>query len=307
LRQRFDVFKRPWASPRKTQVEGVDSQRFHEMKNLNFFCNGRIAHRRRLQSIAKSFIVQRNRPGGQKLKRERAVPVIDEISSLHIAIAKTEAILLDDALLPAGLLCSTVMRIFVALDLDPAIRERIQKFVEAIRIAAPDARWISGESLHVTLKFIGEQPDAAISQIEASLRSIRVESFQASLSGTGFFPTPRAARVFWIGIQAKSALTGLVNTIDESLAKLGIAKEDRAFNPHLTLARTRGGSGAPGRRKDDKSNRQFTKLQEFLVTHPAPDFGTMTAREFFLYRSQLSSKGSQYTKIARFELQPAII
>jgi 2'-5' RNA ligase len=74
----------------------------------------------------------------------------------------------------------------------------------------------------------------------------------------------------------------------------------------LTLARTRGGSGAPGRRKDDKFNRQFARLQEFLATHPAAEFGTMTAREFFLYRSQLSSKGSQYTKIARFDLQPAI-
>ena len=198
------------------------------------------------------------------------------------------------------------MRIFVALDLDEAIRERIQKFVGAIRTTVPDARWISGESLHVTLTFIGEQPDAAVSQIEASLRLIAAEPFQITFSGTGFFPTPRAARVFWIGIQAESALSRLAKTINELLAEIGIAKEERGFSPHLTLARTRGGSGAPGRRKDDKSNRQFAKLQQFLATHPVQDFGTMTAREFFLYRSQLSSKGSQYSKIARFELQPAI-
>jgi len=198
------------------------------------------------------------------------------------------------------------MRIFVALDLDQAIRERIQKFVEQIHTAAPDARWISEESLHVTLKFIGERADTAISQIEAALRSIQAEPFQVSFSGTGFFPTPRAARVFWIGIEAQDALARLAKTIDAALAKLGIPQEDRAFSPHLTLARTRGGSGAPGRHKEEKPNRQFAKLQEFLATHAAPDFGTMTAREFFLYRSQLSSKGSQYTKIARFELQPAI-
>jgi 2'-5' RNA ligase len=158
----------------------------------------------------------------------------------------------------------------------------------------------------VTLKFIGEQPDAAVSQIEASLQLIKAEPFQVSFSGTGFFPTPRAARVYWIGIEAEDRLTGLAKTADESLTRIGLPKEDRAFSPHLTLARARGGSGAPGRRKDDKSNRQFAKLQEFLATHPAPDFGTMTAREFFLFRSQLSSKGSQYTKIARFGLQPAI-
>ena len=196
------------------------------------------------------------------------------------------------------------MRIFVALDLDPVIRDRIQKFVEQVRTTAPDARWISPESLHVTLKFIGEQPDGEIAQVEASLRSIRAEPFEVSVTGAGFFPTARTARVFWIGIEG-DALSQLAQAIEDSLARIGIPKEDRVFSPHLTLARTRGGSGAPGRRKGDKTNREFAKLQQFLSTHPAPDFGTMTAREFFLYRSRLSSKGSQYTKIARFELLPA--
>jgi 2'-5' RNA ligase len=35
---------------------------------------------------------------------------------------------------------------------------------------------------------------------------------------------------------------------------------------------------------------------------PAPDFGTMTAREFFLYQSQLSRSGARYTKLERFAL-----
>jgi 2'-5' RNA ligase len=198
------------------------------------------------------------------------------------------------------------MRIFVALDLDPAIRRRIEGFEQEISHLASEPRWITGESLHVTLKFIGEKPDASVAQIESTLHSVRAEPFQLQFRGTGFFPTPRAARVFWAGIQAKDALTQLAKTIDDALATIGITKEDRAFSPHLTLARARGGSGAPGRHKGDKQNRQFKKLQEFLATHPAPDFGTMTAREFFLYRSQLSSKGSQYSKLARFELQPAI-
>lgn len=198
------------------------------------------------------------------------------------------------------------MRIFVALDLNQAIRELIQKFVEEIRSTAPDARWISSESLHVTLKFIGECPDEKVRQIEASLGSVQAEPFQVTFSGAGFFPTPRTARVSWAGIEVCDALAQLAKTIDKSLTGTGIPKEDRAFSPHLTLARIRGGSGAPGRRKDDKPNRQFAELQDFLTTHPAPEFGTMTAREFFLYRSELSSKGSQYTKIARFELQSTI-
>jgi 2'-5' RNA ligase len=197
------------------------------------------------------------------------------------------------------------MRTFVALDLDPSIRQRIEDFVREVRALAPEARWISADSLHVTLKFIGEKPDTMIAQIEAALHSVHAEPFQLRFAGTGFFPTRRSARVFWIGIEASDALSNLAKRIDQALAKIGIAKEDRAFSPHLTVARVRGASGAPGRREGDKPSRHFAKLQEFLAKHPAPDFGTMTAREFFLYRSQLSSKGSQYTKIARFELQPA--
>jgi 2'-5' RNA ligase len=197
------------------------------------------------------------------------------------------------------------MRTFVALDLDPAIRQRIQNFMEEVRGLAPDVRWLTAESLHVTLKFIGEKPDAKVSQIVEALTSIHAEPFQLRFCGTGFFPTAKAARVFWIGIEAEDALIHLARAIDESLVKIGIAKEDRAFSPHLTLARASGRSGAPGRSKGDKPNRLFAKLQDFLASHPAPDFGTMTAREFFLYRSQLSSKGSKYTKVAHFELQPA--
>lgn len=197
------------------------------------------------------------------------------------------------------------MRTFVALDLEPDIGDRIRNFIEEVRALASDVRWVSAESLHVTLKFIGEIPDATVKPVEEALSSIRAEPFQLRFCGAGFFPTAKAARVFWIGIEAGSGLVELATMVEESMTAVGIPKEKRSFNPHLTLARAGGGSGAPGWRKGDRPNRQFAKLQEFLDKHPAPDFGTMTAREFFLYRSQLSSKGAQYTKMARFELLPA--
>jgi 2'-5' RNA ligase len=194
------------------------------------------------------------------------------------------------------------MRTFVALDLDQDIRKRIQQCVDEVRHFAPAARWVSAESLHITLKFIGEKPEALVKPIETALSSISVAPFQVSFKGTGFFPTPRGARVFWVGIQAEAGLAELASKIEDGLAKLEIAKEQRPFSPHLTLARASAGSGAPGWRKGDKPNRQFAKLQEQLDKLPAADFGTMTAREFYLYQSQLSSKGSKYTKIAGFGL-----
>jgi len=194
------------------------------------------------------------------------------------------------------------MRLFVALDIDEHVHDRIRQFMDAVRGLAPDVRWVSAESLHVTLKFIGEQPDANVSRIENVLRTISVKPFQISFRGSGFFPTEKSARVFWIGIEAGAALAELAAQIEHALVPLGIAAEKRAFSPHLTLARAREGSGAPGKQRGDRPNRRFSALHSKLSTLPASEFGTMNAAEFFLYRSQLSSHGAQYTKIARFAL-----
>ena len=196
------------------------------------------------------------------------------------------------------------MRLFVALDIDDTVRERIGAFAEEIRPLAPNARWVKAESLHVTLKFIGERPNSTVQDIQDALESIRAYALRITFRGAGFFPNPRAARVFWIGIEGENDLQQLAKEVDIKLSGIGIAKEHRPFSPHLTLARATGGSGAPGWRKGDRPNRQFSHLQEFLLQRPAADFGSISAHEFFLYRSQLSSKGSQYTKIARFALAP---
>src|SRR6266699_3947647 len=126
------------------------------------------------------------------------------------------------------------MRVFVALDLDEEIRKRIQQFVDEVRGFAPNARWITPESLHITLKFIGEKPEPLVKQIESALGQLAVTPFRVTFSGTGFFPTPRAARVFWAGIEAEPGLSELAASIEHSLADLAIPKEERAFSPHLT-------------------------------------------------------------------------
>jgi 2'-5' RNA ligase len=194
------------------------------------------------------------------------------------------------------------MRLFVALDIDDDIRGRIARFLDGVRGFAPDARWVRPESLHVTLKFIGEQSEEKVEQTKSKLETIEASTVELNFRGYGFFPGARAPRVFWVGIDGGPKLTSLAAAVDEKLAALDIAKEEHAYNAHLTLARGGGGSGSPPRQKGDHPNRNFQRLQEKLAALPAPDFGTMTAREFFLYQSQLSPNGSKYTKLAGFAL-----
>ena len=195
------------------------------------------------------------------------------------------------------------MRLFTALDIDDAIRERIARFVEGVSGFAPDARWAKLESMHVTLKFIGEQPEPAVEQIKQALTTVAAGAVDIHFRGYGFFPTAKSARVFWIGMEAGPQLAALAAAVDDKMGALGIPKEDRAFSPHLTLARGAGASGSPRRSKTDAPNRNFRHMQEKLAALPAPEFGAMTARKFFLYQSQLSPKGSKYTKLAAFDLK----
>jgi RNA 2',3'-cyclic 3'-phosphodiesterase len=194
------------------------------------------------------------------------------------------------------------MRVFIALDIDDAIRQRIQRFMEGVSGFAPDARWVRPESLHITLKFIGEKSIEAVEEIKRALFAITAGPVEVAFRGYGFFPTAKAARVFWLGIESGPLLPSLAKAVDEATFALGIPKEDHGFAPHLTLARGSGRSGAPRWRKGDTPNQNFQRLQEKLAALPTPDFGTMAAHEFFLYQSQLSQGGSRYTKIERFAL-----
>ena len=180
------------------------------------------------------------------------------------------------------------MRLFIALDIPGEIRARLTEYMERARLLAHEARWARIEGLHVTLKFIGHVDDAVVEKIQAALAPIKTMPFEVKFAGVGFFPNPNAARVFWAGVDGGDHLPSLASTVDAALEKLGLPRETKPYHPHLTLART--------------SSRPLRELRP-LLADPPPQFGTMTAREFFLYQSQPQKGGSKYTKLERFELE----
>lgn len=195
------------------------------------------------------------------------------------------------------------MRIFIALDIPAEVRARLTDYMEKARALAPEARWARVEGLHVTLKFVGEVSEVRMQEIKAALASVKTAPFAVRFAGVGFFPNAKAARVFWAGVDGGDELSRLASAVDAALEKLGIAREDKPYHPHLTLARA--------------SARPLRELQALLTDPPPlphhaqnprasgapPQFGTMTAREFFLYLSQPQKGGSKYTKLERFELE----
>jgi RNA 2',3'-cyclic 3'-phosphodiesterase len=189
------------------------------------------------------------------------------------------------------------MRLFVGLDLDAPILERLNEYVRRLKQKVPDLRFVSPETYHVTLKFIGETQKR--SEIDKALRKLELPQFDMSIRGTGFFPNDRAPRVFWAGIEAEPELRELATGVSWILADLGFEAES-SFKPHLTLARS--GSGSPRPKSGDRLNPKMKRLVELTASEPHIEFGTMTAREFYLYESKLSPQGAKYSKVERYEL-----
>ena len=181
------------------------------------------------------------------------------------------------------------MRLFVAIEILPEIRDRIMEFVSTIRPQLGNVRWSRPEGLHITLKFLGNVPDEERIAIEEKLRKMQVPPFSLGIGDAGAFPNAKSPRVLWVGLDAPADLARLAEQVDIAMSSLGFEREQRAFTPHVTLARFNG--------RGNKVN-----VSAALSSVPKAGFGTMTATEFHLYESKLSSQGSRYIKLASFPL-----
>ena len=190
------------------------------------------------------------------------------------------------------------MRLFVALDIDSDIRQRIGEFRDRMRPYGPDVRWVAPESFHITLQFIGETEKA--DDIRIALSQVRQAAVPLAFRGTGFFPNAKAPRIFWVGIESDQRLQNLAASVADILRPLGLKAETSAYKPHLTLARA--GSGRPriARGKPGSAGLRVVEIKLEGVT--SEDFGSMTAREFCLYESKTSPSGAKYTKLKTYPL-----
>ena len=185
------------------------------------------------------------------------------------------------------------MRLFVALEIPAAVRDNLAAQVEKLRelsakVADKRQRWVRSENLHVTLKFIGEVSPTRLEGIRGALSAIRSDALvKIKFHGLGFFPNEQHPRVLWAGLDASANLPSLAGDIDGALETQGIAREHRAFTPHLTLARFE----LPGLHE---------KLRAAIQKNGAREFGSFQTREFYLIESKLKPSGAEYTTLASY-------
>lgn len=137
------------------------------------------------------------------------------------------------------------MRLFIAVNLPGAVRDAIYADVEPLRATTNAVRWVSPAALHVTLKFLGEQDESLVASLRDVLESVvpTHAMISARTTDVGAFPNFRRPRVVWVGMTSEQALRSLADDIDGALTPLGIPREARAFQAHLTLGRVKGEVG----------------------------------------------------------------
>lgn len=182
------------------------------------------------------------------------------------------------------------LRLFIAIELPASLRAAIEDVQDDLRQEMPDraVRWTRPESIHLTLKFLGDTPanqkdivTRSISPITADYTPLLLE-----INGAGCFPKTGRPRIVWLGLDGDmDPLRALQASVEDALALLGFPREDRPFSPHLTI----------GRMQRNTSSGDARAVRQAIETTMIGRVGAWTAGAVSLMYSELRPDGARYT------------
>jgi len=179
------------------------------------------------------------------------------------------------------------MRLFVAVNFPARLRQKIARLCRPLQEAGVPGRWIEADQAHLTLKFIGEVPAVEVEPISLVLQEVaaRFRPFELKFGPIGAFPSPRRPRVVWLGVEQTPELRFVKDDLERRLAELGIAREERPYQPHVTL----------GRSPAEAEAGEFRRLEEIARSLQVSDVYRVTHLD--LMKSQLGPTGAVHTRL----------
>jgi RNA 2',3'-cyclic 3'-phosphodiesterase len=183
------------------------------------------------------------------------------------------------------------IRTFICIEIPDSIKSRIGKLQETLRQINAQISWTKPSNIHLTLKFLGRVTAPRLERVKKAvdLAAQGIPPFDIEVSGTGCFPSPRSARVLWVGITSvPEELQQLYANLEDELSQIGFEREKRKFSPHLTIARVR-------------TPQNSSSVADSLI---ASSFASerFQATEVIVMRSDLKPTGSIYTPQATVQL-----
>jgi len=187
------------------------------------------------------------------------------------------------------------VRLFLAINLPASVRRDIRAATALMRDATQDrhaVKWLDDDHLHITLKFLGEQPDASPGPLRDALGAALAphSAFTLGLGGLGAFPNLRAPRVVWMGVTPEPKLELLQHDVERACASLGYPLDARPFRPHITLGRTRDRVSSA----DARAIATAARAVRFRTSAPAQSVDVM--------QSELGASGARHTVLAAITL-----
>ncbi len=185
----------------------------------------------------------------------------------------------------------SVIRAFIAIDLSKDIQRRLEEVVGDFKTKLTDipVRWVAAENIHLTLKFLG---DVSLTNLNLLTDMLQTEisthhQFDITVGGSGAFPNLRQPRIIWVGVEAPAELAAIQNGIEAATGRLGYAREERPFSPHLTL----------GRVSRNATSQEVKAISGILEKNRVGFLGATCVEQVYLYRSDLHPTGAVYSQI----------
>lgn len=184
------------------------------------------------------------------------------------------------------------IRIFFAIDLPPAVRDKMSSFILGMKKRARTSaiRWSKPENLHITLQFLPEVVTGDLPELIGQVRAALNQQVQQSLIAIGhlhLFPSPFHPRVIVLDVTPQQPLADLSVKIGEGIKLAGYKTEDRAYKAHLTIGRIKNARGV-----------DLSFLSEFTL----PAIEPIPLNKVMLFRSEPKPEGSQYTVLDEIAL-----
>ena len=178
-----------------------------------------------------------------------------------------------------------MIRLFVALDLPEAVRQRLA----GLQGGVPGARWLAPENLHVTLRFLGEVDEPTAQDIDAELDRLVAAPFDFSLEGKDYFGAgKKKPYALILTVPRTGPLQTLRDKVDRAAVAAGLPPDDRKYRPHVTVARLK---DAP-----------MERVRRWVAEYGPLQVGPLPAERFVLYRSHLGSAAASYEPLATYPL-----
>ncbi len=189
------------------------------------------------------------------------------------------------------------LRVFLGVELTSDLRQKLADLQNLLRGTLPKVNWVPSDSIHLTLKFLGNVAIGMVDQLETAIEPIRNNQPPLTLEihGLGVFPHIRRPRILWTGCTGDyPALLKLVSRIESALEPLGFSPEEKPYSPHLTLARIKRDNSIVGR----------VLTHSGLLEQPR-NLGSFLIDRIALFRSDLSPFGAEYASLWTLPLNEA--